>query len=137
MTNKELLQLKHLNKEIELLQKQIQDVETRVAVDSVTGSFPEFPYTQHTIRIEGIDEKYMEHRRNKLNRRLKKLLDKRDELENYISSVSDSEMRMILTLRYADGLLWQQVALKIGEYDESYPGRKHNNFLELAENAEK
>ena len=38
-------------------------------------------------------------------------------------------MRLILSLRYINGLSWQQVAFSIGEYDESYPRKKHNKFL--------
>jgi hypothetical protein len=43
--------------------------------------------------------------------------------------VEDSEIRMILTLRYTQNLSWQKVAFAIGEYDEQYPRRKHNTFL--------
>ena len=60
-------------------------------------------------------------------------------LNRYIASVDDAQMRMILSLRYVNGLSWQQVAFSMGETDESYPRRKHNVFLrksEVAENAE-
>ena len=51
----------------------------------------------------------------------------------YIQSVEDSQMRMILTLRYVRGLTWQKVAYEIGEKDEQYPRRKHNAFLRNSE----
>ena len=57
-------------------------------------------------------------------------------LMQYINSVDDSLMRQILTLRYVNGLSWQQVAFAIGESDESYPRRKHNEFLRKSESAE-
>ncbi|WP_157833584.1 hypothetical protein [Desulfotruncus alcoholivorax] len=38
-------------------------------------------------------------------------------------------MRIILSLRYINGMTWQQIAFSIGEHDERYPRRKHNEFL--------
>ena len=62
------------------------------------------------------------------NRRKKCFLDQRI-IENFISTISDSQMRMIISLRYINGFSWQQVAFEIGEFDESYPRKKHNKFL--------
>lgn len=141
MTQEELSQLRHLNKEVELLQWQIAEISPRISTDSVKGSLPEFPYTAHPIIITGMDYNEYDRRvsrlRNSLKRRMGELLDKVTEVNEYIDTVPDSEMRMILTLRYVNGLSWNQVALHIGEYDESYPRRKHNKFLKVAENAEK
>lgn len=59
-------------------------------------------------------------------------------LEDFIASVEDSQMRIILTLRYVQRMSWQRVATEMGETDESYPRRKHWAFLQkAAENAEK
>ena len=38
-------------------------------------------------------------------------------------------MRMILSLRYINGLSWLQIAFSIGEHDEQYPRKKLNRFL--------
>ena len=51
----------------------------------------------------------------------------------FIQSVEDSQMRIILTLRYVQGFSWQKIAYAIGEHDEQYPRRKHNAFLEKYE----
>ena len=61
------------------------------------------------------------------------------ELEEYISSVNDSRMRQILSLRYRRGLSWQRIAFIMNESDESYPRRIHDRYLKQisAENAEK
>lgn len=63
----------------------------------------------------------------KLN--LKKCFQELNRIGRFIASVNDSEMRMILNLRYIQGLTWQKVAYAIGEHDEQYPRRKHNTFL--------
>lgn len=136
MNKIELAQLKPLIREIELLQKQLQHAEDKADAqtsDSVTGSSPVFPYNKHTIIITGVDMvKYRRHVR-RIRRRLKhrcsELMDKKDEIEEFISTVPDSEMRMILQLRYVNGLPWCQIAASVGEYDESYLRRKHNTFL--------
>ena len=35
-------------------------------------------------------------------------------LNRYIAGIEDAQMRMILSLRYVNGLSWQQVAVNIG-----------------------
>lgn len=59
----------------------------------------------------------------------KKCLLERKMMEKFISELDDSQMRMIVSLRYINGLSWQQIAFSIGEFDESYPRKKHKKFL--------
>ncbi|NLZ54653.1 MAG: RNA polymerase subunit sigma-24 [Thermoanaerobacteraceae bacterium] len=138
MTKKELSQLRYLNKEIELLKKQIAEaeyaIEKRTAVDTVSGSNSEWPYQRRTFRIEGIDMKWYEKRlkrlKRKLKRRLEELMEKREEIEEYISTVPDSLIRQILTLRYVNGLSWQQIAVHVGGGNTADSVRMmHNRFL--------
>jgi len=138
MTKKELSQLKYLNKEIELLKKQIEEAEYAIknhtVSDAVTGSNPEWPYQPCTFHIEGVAipeyDRRIKRLRNKLKRRLEELMEKREELEEYIARVPDSMMRMILTLRYVNGLSWQQVASHIGGGNTADSVRKmHDRFL--------
>lgn len=138
MTKKELSQLRYLNKEIELLKKQIEEAEyamkSHTVSDVVTGSNPVWPYQPRTFHIEGVAipeyEKRVKRLRNKLQRRLEELMEKREELEEYIATVPDSMIRMILTLRYINGLSWQQVANHIGGGNTADSVRKmHDRFL--------
>lgn len=46
-----------------------------------------------------------------------------------IDGIDDSRLRLIFTLRYIDGLTWQQIAFAIDEADEQTPRRLHNRFL--------
>lgn len=133
MTKHELSQLKHLNKEIELLKNEIADAEhkTKLTSDIVTGSDSTWPYIERTFKIHGIDEKYIQRRRNRLKRRLEELMEVRDELEEYIATIDDSQTRMIFTLRYVNGLSWKQVAKHIGGGNTADSVRMiHNRFLE-------
>ena len=47
----------------------------------------------------------------------------------FIDDLPDSRLRRIFSFRYIDGLTWQQVAFRIGEFDEQYPRKIHNRYL--------
>jgi len=117
MTKKELSQIKNLNKEIILLKKQIENIETlinpEITTDIVKGSFPQFPYIEHTIKITGIDyngyDKKVKRLRRQLQNRLNELMDKVAEANEYIAAIEDAEIRMILQCRYIIGLTWDEI----------------------------
>jgi hypothetical protein len=115
---KQLSQLGHLNREIEILRRQIQALNSETTIDSVKGSSANFPFTLHTIKIQGVDWKSYESRMKRLSdqlsRRVSELMDLLEEINEYIAAIDDSEMRQILTLRYVNGFTWQQVAAHIG-----------------------
>ena len=130
MTKKELSQLYYLNREIELIEKQIQEAEYSTTMDSVKGSSINFPYTQHSIKIYGLDIKGLNKLKNKLTNRLNKLMDLRYKTNEYIESVENSETRMILTYRFINGLDWNQVAKSMGnKYTADSVRMKCNRFL--------
>jgi len=138
VTKKELSQLRYLNKEIELLKQQIDEAENAVEIysasDVVEGTNPVWPYQKRTFHIEGVAvpdyERRVERLRKKLQRRLEDLMNKREELEEYIETVPDSLIRMILTLRYINGLSWRQIANHIGGGNTADSVRMmHNRFL--------
>ena len=53
-----------------------------------------------------------------------------EELQAFINGIEDSEMRRIFTLRYVHGFTWQRIAFRLQAYDESYPRKKHDRYLE-------
>jgi hypothetical protein len=68
--------------------------------------------------------------RDLLDSKLKKCIYEFNRLNNYIQSIEDSEMRMILTLRYINGMCWEQVAAGISPYASGDSVRKaHDRFL--------
>jgi len=131
MTKKELSQLYYLNREIEEQQRRLAELE--VVATSCTASITGMPKTN------GISDKLANYvveiadLKAILDLNLKKCFYELNRLNRYINSVDDSEMRMILSLRYINGLTWLQIAFSIGETDESYPRRKHNKFLKICE----
>lgn len=102
MTKDRLKQIPALQLEIKLIQEELQNLP--YTTDSVTGSDPEFPYTKHVVKIYGIDEARGEQLRKKLNQKLIELQNKLMEMEDFLDEIPDSEMRVILRLRFRNGL---------------------------------
>lgn len=112
MTKKELSQLYYLNREIEQLQRRIAELEARALSTSkpITG-MPSVPgvvdklgkYVAEIADLKGI-----------LDLNLKKCFYELNRLNRYIQGIEDSEIRMIMSLRYVNGLTWEQVAYSIG-----------------------
>ena len=58
MTKQELLRYRNISAEIELLRKQLKNIEPEFTKDSVTGSDVDFPFTKHNIKNEIIKRKF-------------------------------------------------------------------------------
>ena len=118
MEKDQLKQLRYLKNEIEILKGQITNLDYTIATDRVKGSDNEFPYTERSFTITGIDyEDYnrkMRRLQRRLNRRIDELVDLVEEAYEYIDNIDDSLIRQTITLRYVNGLAWEQVAASIG-----------------------
>lgn len=118
MDKDQLSQLRHLKSEIEILKKQIEDMDYNITTDNVKGSNPYFPYEERNFTITGINyEEYNRKARRlqrKLNRKVEELIDLVEETYEYIGNIDDSLIRQIIILKYVNGLTWEQVAASIG-----------------------
>ena len=128
MIKKELSQLYYLNREIEQLQARLTELESLAT--SCTANITGMP------RANGISDKIGKYAaeiadlKSLLDLNLKKCFYELNRLNRYIQSVDDSEMRMILSLRYVNGLCWEQVAASISVYASGDSVRKaHDRFL--------
>ncbi|WP_195509964.1 RNA polymerase subunit sigma-24 [Clostridium tyrobutyricum] len=112
MNKKELSQLYYLNREIEQLKSRIEELECIAVSDTsrITG----MPH------VTGISDKVGRYvaeiadLKELLNLNLKKCFYELNRLNRYIESIDDSQMRMIMTLRYVNELSWRQIAFSIG-----------------------
>lgn len=137
MDKKQLSQIRYLKSEIEMLKKQIAELDYRITTDTVTGSDPDFPYTERRFVITGIDCEDYKHRTQRLKRKLEKKVTELVELleatHEYIENIDDSLIRQIITLRHIEGLTWEQVAARIGGSSTADSLRKmHDRFLKGA-----
>jgi len=127
LNKKELSQLYWLNREIEEQQRRLAELESLATscAYQITGM----------PKGRGVDDKLAKYvaeiadLRSLIDLNIKKCFYELNRLNRYINSVEDSQMRMILSLRYINGLSWLQIAFSIGEHDEQYPRKKLNRFL--------
>ena len=118
MDKQRLSRLKSLNKEAEILQKQIRELEFKpkeYLSDTVKDYRSGYPVT---ITIDGYgSEEYIKAKDRLYKRLVRKLIAiqrEREELESFFDSVDDPEMRVILRLRYVNGLTQEQIAEEMG-----------------------
>lgn len=119
MTKNELSQLYYLNREIEQISRRLASLKYRAKfIKSYSGG-----------KYDGAIENEIEKLADVLLKQQKKCFCEQRRLENFINKIESSEMRIILSYRYINGLSWQQVAFSVGEHDESYVRKKHDAYL--------
>ncbi len=114
MTLKELSQLYHLNREIELDQQRLAELRTKASSPS-SPKFDGLPgggfsresrmsrYTDEIADLEAI-----------ISAKTIQSIHERNRLERYITTIPDSHTRQIFTLRFVEGLSWDAVAIRMG-----------------------
>lgn len=118
MDKQRLLRLRKLNKETELLRREIEETEfnpKEYVADTAKDYSTGYPVT---IKIEGYgSEEYIKAKRrlyNRLSQKLTDIQEEREEIEKYLDSIEDPELRVILRLRYINGLTQEQIAEEMG-----------------------
>lgn len=132
MTKKELSQLYYLKKEIKEQQRRLSELEA--AATDCSAKITGLPSGKGISDKIGNYAAQIADLKALIDLNLKKCFYELNQLDRFIRGIEDSQMRVILTLRYIQGLSWQRVAYAIGENDEQYPRRKHNAFLRDSEN---
>ncbi|MBO1679239.1 hypothetical protein [Bittarella massiliensis (ex Durand et al. 2017)] len=121
MTEREWRELPHLQREVKLLQGQLERL--RRAQERWAVRRPcEGEMAQEEIGAE------MRELERRLQAAVRGYLLRVEEGYGFLGEVEDSQMRQILNLRYLEGMSWQRVAFAIGEYDEQYPRKKCRRF---------
>lgn len=105
-------QLRSLKNEVRHLQEELQNLP--MTKDSVRGSMVEFPYIERTMVISGIDEGSAGKLRRRLERKCAELQEKIGEMENWLDTIPDSEMRDVLRMKYRNGMKDKQIANELG-----------------------
>ena len=142
MTVKELSKLYWLNREVELNQRQLADLEKELEQDrerlkelrkSLDGlASPKLDGMPHGSDVHSPVENTVEqimmlesalskkhdalvNLTARISARQTLIILERDRLEQYIGAMADAHMRQIFTLRFVNGLPWEQVAASLGE----------------------
>ena len=132
MTLNDLKQLNFLYKEVDRLQYKVDNYRPAdVVVDSVKGSSDIFPYVEHSIVIEGLEQKpyILPALQDKLADFKRRLTNQILYIEDEIEKIGDSEIRLIISYRYLDRLSWIQIMFKMGYNNQDTPRMKLKNYF--------
>ena len=112
LTEKELNQLHYINKEIEVLKKQLDELKSRSLIKSqeLTG-MPLAPGTsdktaQIALAIREIEELY--------EIKLRELYVVRGRIERYINTIENYTERIIIRLRCVNNMRWEDIGQELG-----------------------
>ena len=114
MTVKELSQLYYLKREIKHDQRRLEALEGQIGVGAtVLDGMPKAPNWNNS-KVERLAVEIVDLRAIIAAKQIQ-LIHEQQRLERFINAVSDSETRLILKLRFVDGLAWELVAKHLGE----------------------
>jgi hypothetical protein len=112
MTKQELSQLYYLNREIEQLKSRLTELDC--IATSTSSRITGMPHASGISDKVGKYAAEIADLKELLDLNLKKCFYELNRLNRYIESIEDSQIRMIMSLRYINGLDWSQVAYSIG-----------------------
>ena len=122
--------LRHSYKAVEVEHQKLENFKFKpdsYQEDIVTGSDSEYPYTEHHFKIRGYGNIEYPKRKAALANKIAKIRAEIEEVERYIQSVEDPEMRNILTMYYELGMTQEQIAQQYG-YERSTISKKIKDF---------
>lgn len=132
MVSKEILaqytdlqqEIKYIEQKLDILQNRQAEIEKNKRHSSVKASTKEFPFTEHNVKTDGyvglttVSARSLSGAINKeirsLESRYEKLLEVTNDVVDFIESIEDSHMRMIITYRIIENYSWGQVADVMG-----------------------
>lgn len=141
MTKTELSRLSLISKEINIIKKQIDSTRPeainsdRILTDKVSGSSAVFPYCARSFTVSGTQQydydKYyakLGRLQKQLSDKLEELMDERDRITNYINSLDEPIIRMILMCKYVNCMTWEQIGREVG-FSSMSVRRKHRTYF--------
>lgn len=132
MVSKEILaqytdlqqEIKYIEQKLDILQNRQAEIEKNKRHSSVKASAKEFPYTEHNVKTDGyvgltiMSARSLSGAINKeirsLESRYARLLEVTNDVMDFIESIEDSHMRMIITYRIIENYSWGKVADVMG-----------------------
>ena len=67
--------------------------------------------------------------REMIDENIKRCFDEMKKISSFIYSIENSEIRLIMSLRFINGMTWQQISFNIGYQDESTPRKRLERFI--------
>lgn len=138
MDKEELGKYRALKREVEQLEDRINKLcaksdDIPVVKGKVKASSPAFPYTEHRVSVQ-MSLPEAADRISRLMRIYERRKEEAEEamlrIEQYISSIADSEIRQIFQMRFIDGMKMREIAERL-DMDRSSIGKKIRSYNEL------
>lgn len=129
MTKEKLMQYCNLEEEIDKLEKRIDRIEKQ---SEMVSDVVQNGYKRHAV-IYGFDCRRslkLQELEHILKQRRERLLDLQIEIEEWIDTIPDSDIRQIFEHRYIDNMSWIQVQIAMSYNNENTARLKHDRFLE-------
>lgn len=134
MTLKQLEAYRSVRAELADIENELSEQGVMIAVQSASAAPA---YSKHTVTVEGLPPTPQV---TKLLERQGVLRALRRDTERFVDSITDSEIRLIVQLKYIRGKRppsWQSIASRLGYCSEHTPKRRFKKFLsEVAEKAD-
>jgi hypothetical protein len=112
VTKQELSQLYYLNHEIEEEKHKLEELEA--AATNITTKITGMPHMTGVSRKSESMAILIAEQRQLVELKTEQLIIEYNRLNRYIASIEDSQMRLIMSYRFVNGLPWNQVAANIG-----------------------
>lgn len=107
MTIERLSRYRTICVELNEIKSELRELESIDAVQTAS----KFPYSKHTVPVYGLppgsDIK-------KLRQQEASLKFEKRNIENFVDSIEDKKVKLIIKLRYIKGLSWIQTGFKVG-----------------------
>ncbi len=123
----------------ELIKETEQDIrrleieKSTVVCDKVKGSMREFPYTEQSFAITGVqDETAIEKKINSEYAVLEERKRKAEEIKQQVQVIinrATPRMQRIIRYKYLEGLTWRQISLKLHNTTEEGVRKEFERFL--------
>lgn len=137
-------EIKDLRRRIENDRRELNRLKQTIVTDSVScGRKGKKPL--RTVKVQGTPKMAIRRKQKAYERRIARLeqleadlLEKQEQVEEYIDQIEKSELRIMFRLYYIDNLTWYQVALQMNEifpkrrikYTEDNCKQRHKRFLD-------
>ena len=112
MTVEEINSIYYINKEIEHIQRELYNLKTKnfyksnVLTGMPKGNSEHDIFSDYTEDIKTLEDM--------LHYSLKKLQTERKKMEEFLSSIEDVELRLIIRLRAINNMKWEEIGAQLG-----------------------
>ena len=134
MTIHDLSKYHNLKIEIKQIKDNIEEIETTIIGSSKIAGIPITSSSNNSNPTEGIGMKLAK-LKTTLENKTDKLLDELNKIEDFLNTVDDGEIRIIIRKRFIEGKTWKEVSKDIIA-DRSTPYYKLKKYLNSMEDAE-